>query len=409
MIQPVTHMPPATDYTFFKKPLPIKVPAPLKGWGTLGATSSPMSKLPPKSSLDDPDTTEPMVDLMVWVEEDDDETFAPHKMDSSKSREAHRSSTWWGSPPAKKACTESPASQKTSKSCKTSHTSQDEWEQHEGSRKEPKYKEMCYLTFALVTELEQSIFKKCSFNQPLMSHLSPLQGLDKPSPGSKSTYSKATHWLQQSKSNIDYFWKEDTALVKALRQYHFASNVLEGHTQWKFQKSQILHCVLDMIALHMEDSKRCLDFCDLMPIDQTFRHCNLNLCHLKAVMVKEVTHLTMILILDEDHTHYSDAFGNIFKEDTLHKKHFPNGLEGITMSKGGTAHAIVCHLCPYACSNDDCAYHYLAAMHLNLQWGCGICFGFVNGYLSKIREHVQSHQKKSSKEQSHLSHKKDKD
>ena len=48
-------------------------------------------------------------------------------------------------------------------------------------------------------------------------------------------------------------------------------------------------------------------------------------------------------------------------------------------------------------------------MHLNLQWGCGICFGFMNGYLLKIREHVQSHQKKSSREQSHSSCKKDED
>ena len=64
MIRPVTHMAPATDFTF-KKPLPIEVAAPLKGWGTLGATSSPLSKVPPKSSLDDLDTAEPMVDLMV--------------------------------------------------------------------------------------------------------------------------------------------------------------------------------------------------------------------------------------------------------------------------------------------------------------------------------------------------------
>ena len=95
---------------------------------------------------------------------------------------------------------------------------------------------MCYLTFALVTELEQFIFEKCSSNQPPISHLSPLQALDKP-PSSKSTYSGTTHWLQQSQNNIDHFWKKDTALVKALRQYHFASNVLEGRTQWKFQKS----------------------------------------------------------------------------------------------------------------------------------------------------------------------------
>ena len=65
MIQPITHVPPAMDYTFFKKPLPIEVAAPLKGWGTPGATSSPLSKVPPKSSLDDLDTAEPVVDLTV--------------------------------------------------------------------------------------------------------------------------------------------------------------------------------------------------------------------------------------------------------------------------------------------------------------------------------------------------------
>ena len=121
---------------------------------------------------------------------------------------------------------------------------------------------MHYLTFALVMELEHLIFKKCSFDQPPISHPSPLWGLDKPSLGSKSTYSEMTHWLQQSQSNIDHFWKKDTALVKALRQYHVASNVLEGCTQWKFQKSQILHQVLDVIAMNMESTKRCLDFCD---------------------------------------------------------------------------------------------------------------------------------------------------
>ena len=65
VIRPITHVPPATDYTFFKKPLPIEVAAPLKGWGTPRATSSPLSRAPPKSSPDDLDTTEPMVDLMV--------------------------------------------------------------------------------------------------------------------------------------------------------------------------------------------------------------------------------------------------------------------------------------------------------------------------------------------------------
>ena len=167
--------------------------------------------------------------------------------------------------------------------------------------------------------------------------------------------------------------------------------------------------MLDMIAVDMEDMKRCLDFCDLMPIDQNFRCCDPNLHHLKAVMVKEVMHLTMVLVLDKDHTHYSKAFGNIFEGDTLHKKHFPNGLDGIKMRKGGAAHAIVCHFCLYTCLNDNYTYRHLATTHLNIQWGCGICFGFVNGYLSKIREHVQAHQKKCSREPSHSSHKKDED
>ena len=266
---------------------------------------------------------------------------------------------------------------------------------------------MYYLTFAPVTQLEHFIFKKCSFNQPPISHSSPLWGLDKPSLGTKSTYSKMTRWLQQSQGNIDHFCKKDTALVKALRQYHFASNVLEGRTQWRFQKSWILYRVLDVIAVNMESMKRCLDFHDLTPVDQGFRHWDPNLCQLKAVAIKEVTHLTMILILDEDHMHYSDAFGNIFKGGSLCKKHFSDRLSGIKMRKGGATQAIVWHFCPHACSNNNYAYYHLAAIHLNIQWGCGTCFGYISGYLSKIREHIQSHHKKSSREQSHSSHRKD--
>ena len=287
-----------------------------------------------------------------------------------------------------------------------SHALRDEWGKCDGSKKGPDYKQMCYLTFALVLELEQLIFEKCSFDQPPISHPSPLQALDKPSPSSKSTYSETTHWLQQSQKNINHFWKKDTALVKALRQYHSASNMLEGWTQWKFQKSQILHKVLDVIALNMESMGRCLDFHDSMPVDQEFWHRDPNLQCLKAVAVKEVAHLTMVLVLDKDHMHYSDAFGNIFESGALCKKQFPEGSDGIKTKKGRPAQAIVCHFCPYACSNDDYAYHHLAAIHLNIQWGCGTCHGYVSGYLSKIREHVQSHLKKSSREQFHLSCKK---
>ena len=186
--------------------------------------------------------------------------------------------------------------------------------------------------------------------------------------------------------------------MKALRQYHLASGALEGRTQWKFQKSRILHKVLDVIALNMESTERCLDFHDSMPVDQEFRCRDTNLRCLKAVAVKEVEHLTMVLVLDEDHTHYSDAFGNIFESGALSKKRFPEGSDGIKTKKGGPARAIVCHFCPHACSNDDYAYRHLAAIHLNIQWGCGVCYGYVSGYLSKIREHVQSHQKRSSKE-----------
>ena len=257
----------------------------------------------------------------------------------------------------------------------------------EGSRKGPEYKQMCYLTFALVTELEQFIFEKCSFNQPPISHPSPLWASDKPL-SSKSTYSETTCWLQQSQNNINHFWKKDMALVKALRQYHFTSNILEGQTQWNFQKSWILHKVLDVIAVNMMSTKRCLDFCDSMPMDQEFRHQDPNLHRLKAVAIKEVAHLTMILVLDEDHTHYSDAFRNIFESGALCKKHFPEGSGGIKMRKGRATWAIVCHFCPHACSNYDYAYHHLAAIHLNIQWGCGMCYGYISGYLSKVREHI---------------------
>ena len=151
-----------------------------------------------------------MVNLAVVIEDDDDdddETFVPHRTQSSKLRETHGGSKQWGSPPAKKAYTESPMPQKAlkSKSHKVSHTLQDEWEEHEESRKGLEYKDMHYHMFELVMKLEQLIFEKCNFDQPPISHPSPLQGLDKPSPGSKSTYSKMTTGFNRAREILTIF------------------------------------------------------------------------------------------------------------------------------------------------------------------------------------------------------------
>ena len=51
--------------------------------------------------------------------------------------------------------------------------------------------------------------------------------------------------------------------------------------------------------------------------------------------IKEVTHLTMILVLDEDHTHYSDAFGNIFEGGALCKGISPAGRVALKQEKAG--------------------------------------------------------------------------
>ena len=68
--------------SFFKKPLPINMPAPPMEWKFLEASSTPSSKLPPKSSWEDLDKDEPAIDLM---EVNADVTFTPHKGSSSRS------------------------------------------------------------------------------------------------------------------------------------------------------------------------------------------------------------------------------------------------------------------------------------------------------------------------------------
>ena len=205
IIQPVTHVSPAVDFSFFKKSLPTKVPTPPVGWKSLGASSTPQAKTPLQALEEDLDKMEPTIDLTGC---EDKELFTPCKENLSRSKEVHGNSKCWGSPLAKRASVDSSGSHRgsKSKSCK-SCTSWDEWGDHKTSTKEPEYKKMHYLTFASMMDLEHELFKKCSFDQPPVSYLSPLRASDKPSPGSKSTYSNATCWLQQSKSNISHFWR----------------------------------------------------------------------------------------------------------------------------------------------------------------------------------------------------------
>ena len=216
VIWPITFMPPTMDYPFFKKPVSTDVPTPQKGWGAPSASSSPVLEEPCTSPPDIPDITKSLTDPLVLTEDEggDDGMPTPGRTDSSNIRDICEGSKQRESPPTKKAWTESLGTGKL-KSHITSCTSWDEWGKCEESRKGLEYKEMHYLMFALVTELEHFIFEKCSFDQPPISHPSPLRASDKPSPSSKSTYSEMTHWFQQSQSNIDHFLKKDMALVKA--------------------------------------------------------------------------------------------------------------------------------------------------------------------------------------------------
>ena len=163
------------------------------GWKSPGASSTPWAEPPLQPSGEDLDKMDPTVELTGC---EDDELFTPCKESSSKSKKVHGSLKCQGSLPAKRAHVDNSGSHKGSKlkSCK-SCSSWDEWGDCKASTKEPEYKKMCYLTFAPMMDLEQELFKKCSFDQPPVSYPSPLRASDKPSPGSKSTYSNTTHWL----------------------------------------------------------------------------------------------------------------------------------------------------------------------------------------------------------------------
>ena len=99
VIWPITHVSPAVDFGFFKKPLPTEVPAPPVGWESLGASSTPLARPPLQSSGEDLDRTDPTIDLTGCK---DNEFFVPCKENLSKSKEVHGSLKWQGSPPGKR-------------------------------------------------------------------------------------------------------------------------------------------------------------------------------------------------------------------------------------------------------------------------------------------------------------------
>ena len=180
MIRPVTFMQPALDYPFFKKPASTPISTPQKGWGTPDACSSPLLKGSRTSPEDTPDltksSTEPSVvikDVVGDDDDDEDEAPGPDRSGSSNVKGIHKTSKQQESPPAKKVQTEDSEAHKL-RSCKVSHALRDEWGKRDGSKKGLDYKQMCYLMFAPVSELEQVIFEKCSFDQPPISHPSPL-------------------------------------------------------------------------------------------------------------------------------------------------------------------------------------------------------------------------------------------
>ena len=122
------------------------------------------------------------------------------------------------------------------------------------------------------------LYSRSAHSINLPSHIHPLCELRTSRPQApRPPTAKPPAGCNKARRTLDHFLKKDMALVKALRQYHFASGALEGRTQWKFQKSRILHKVLDVIALNMESTGRCLDFRDSMPVDQEFQHWDMNL------------------------------------------------------------------------------------------------------------------------------------
>ena len=171
--RPVTFTQPG--YPLFKKPTSTPTSTPQKGCATPYAHSSPLLKESSASPEDTPDLAKSSAVPLVIIDvvDDDNEASVPDKWGSSNVKNTHKSSKQRESPPAKKAQTEDPEARKP-RSRKVSRTLRDERGRRDESKKGPDYKQMRYLTFSPVSELEQVIFEKCSFDQPPLSHPSPL-------------------------------------------------------------------------------------------------------------------------------------------------------------------------------------------------------------------------------------------
>ena len=180
-------------YPFFKQPASTPISTPQKGCRTPYPRSSPLlgeSSASPEDLAKSSAAPSVVIDVV-----DDDEVSVPDKSRSSYVKGTHEGSKQRESPPVKKARTEDLEARKP-KPRKVPRASQDERGRCDRSKKGPDYKQMQYLTFEPISELEMVIFEKCPFDQPPLSHPSPLRASDKPSPSSKATYSKTTRWLQ---------------------------------------------------------------------------------------------------------------------------------------------------------------------------------------------------------------------
>ena len=157
MVQPVTFTQPTLDYPFFKKPASTPISTPQKGWGAPDARSSPLLKESRTSPEDTPDLTKSSAEPSVIIEDvvgDEDEAPAPDKSGSSNVKSAHESSKQRELPPVKKVRTEDLEAHrpKVTQSGPMHHGMNGAGMRSLG--RGPDYKQMQYLTFAPMSELE---------------------------------------------------------------------------------------------------------------------------------------------------------------------------------------------------------------------------------------------------------------